>query len=82
MSKRKLGKKKDSGASTGVVHSSKAKVFWEFLFISLFPMAVLGLVITVYSAISLNRGLQQRSLDSLKADGRLLRMELFPRAAL
>ena len=69
MSKRKLGKKKDSGASTGVVHSSKAKVFWEFLFISLFPMAVLGLVITVYSAISLNRGLQQRSLDSLKAVG-------------
>ncbi|MBQ1871179.1 MAG: hypothetical protein II147_03235 [Lachnospiraceae bacterium] len=69
MSKRKLGKKKDSGASTGVVHSSKAKVFWEFLFISLFPMAVLGLVITVYSAISLNKGLQQRSLDSLKAVG-------------
>ncbi|MCR5345902.1 MAG: hypothetical protein K6E46_07630 [Lachnospiraceae bacterium] len=69
MSKRKLGKKKDSGASTGVVHSSKAKVFWEFLFISLFPMAVLGLVITVYSAISLNRGLQQRSLDGLKAVG-------------
>ena len=69
MSKRKLGKKRDSGASTGVVHSSKAKVFWEFLFISLFPMAVLGLVITVYSAISLNKGLQQRSLDSLKAVG-------------
>ncbi len=69
MSKRKLGKKTDSGASTGVVHSSKAKVFWEFLFISLFPMAVLGLVITVYSAISLNKGLQQRSLDSLKAVG-------------
>lgn len=69
MSKRKLGKKKDSGASAGVVHSSKAKVFWEFLFISLFPMAVLGLVITIYSTYSLKNGLQDRTFESLKAVG-------------
>ena len=64
-----LRKKEQQTASANVVHSSKAKVFWEFLFISLLPMAVLGLVITIYSTYTLKDGLQERTFESLKAVG-------------
>ncbi len=64
-----LRKKEDQSASANVVKSSKAKVFWEFLFISLLPMAVLGLVITIYSTYTLRNGLQERTFESLKAVG-------------
>ncbi|MCR5374971.1 MAG: cache domain-containing protein, partial [Lachnospiraceae bacterium] len=64
-----LRKKADQSASANVVKSSKAKVFWEFLFISLLPMAVLGLVITIYSTYTLRNGLQERTFESLKAVG-------------
>lgn len=64
-----LRKKLEQSASANVVKSSKAKVFWEFLFISLLPMAVLGLVITIYSTYTLKNGLQERTFESLKAVG-------------
>ncbi|MBQ7077645.1 MAG: cache domain-containing protein [Lachnospiraceae bacterium] len=56
--------KKEKGTK---IKTIKTKLLWEFLGISLLPMTILGVVLTVYSSISLNKGLEDRSMDSLKA---------------